>query len=124
MSNYEAYCKAYFTGCSIEVLRPGDPVPRRPKGSKEIVPVDFLKAKKIPNRENYYGTQYNAAEIIKAIVPYRTKDIYCVLAITNWDLYPRDEWNFVFGLANLENQCGVFSFCRNFGDDTDERIRT
>ena len=103
MSNYEAYCKAYYTGCKVKVLKPGDPVPGRPKGSKEVVPKDFLKSKQISHRENSFGTQFHAGEIIKAIIPYRTKDTYCVLAITNMDLYPRDEWNFVFGLASLDN---------------------
>lgn len=102
MGNYEAYCKAYYTGCNVKVLRPGDPVPGRPKGSKETIPKNFLKEKKIAHRENDFGTQFHAGEIIKAIVPYRTKDVYCVLAITNMDLYPRDEWNFVFGLASLD----------------------
>ena len=35
------------------------------------------------------------------------------MAITNNDLYPRDKWNFVFGLANLANRCAVFSFARH-----------
>ena len=28
------------------------------------------------------------------------------------DLYPRDEWNFVFGLASIRDRTGVFSFAR------------
>ena len=32
------------------------------------------------------------------------------MAIT--DLYPRDEWNFVFGLASIKDRTGVFSFAR------------
>jgi len=28
------------------------------------------------------------------------------------DLYPRDSWNFVFGLASLRERIGVFSFAR------------
>lgn len=35
-----------------------------------------------------------------------------MLGITNNDLYPQDDWNFVFGEASLEKACGVFSFCR------------
>jgi len=27
-------------------------------------------------------------------------------------LYPRDEWNFVFGLASVQKRTGVFSFAR------------
>ena len=28
------------------------------------------------------------------------------------DLYPRDEWNYVFGLASIRERTGVFSFAR------------
>ena len=56
MKNYEEYCKAFYTGCNVKVLRPGDPVPGRAKGSKEKVPMNFLLANKIPYRENSYGT--------------------------------------------------------------------
>jgi archaemetzincin len=28
------------------------------------------------------------------------------------DLYPKDEWNFVFGLASIKGRTGVFSFAR------------
>ena len=44
------------------------------------------------------------------------KDTYCILAVTNNDLYPRDSWNFVFGLADMEERCGVFSFARHVVD--------
>eukprot|EP00755_Sulcionema_specki_P016112 Sspe_Gene.61168::Locus_33876_Transcript_2_3_Confidence_0.400_Length_3011::g.61168::m.61168/K06974/amzA, AMZ2, AMZ1; archaemetzincin len=33
-------------------------------------------------------------------------------AVTMIDLYPRPEWNFVFGQARLTDGVGVFSFCR------------
>ena len=123
MLQYEHYCKAFYTGCVVKTLKPGDPVPDRPKGSKAKIPCDFLTASKISNRENDFGKQYNAREIISALKPFRTKETYCVLAITNFDLYPQDDWNFVFGLASLDTQCGVFSFCRNFSDDSDEKVR-
>ena len=29
------------------------------------------------------------------------KDAFCVVGITMIDLYPRDSWNFVFGLASV-----------------------
>ena len=28
-------------------------------------------------------------------------------------MYPQEAWNFVFGLANLAQGCGTFSFCRH-----------
>lgn len=41
-----------------------------------------------------------------------TSDLVCVLAITTEDLYPDDAWNFVFGMASLDQGVGVFSFAR------------
>ena len=39
-------------------------------------------------------------------------DAFCVSAITMCDLYPRDDWNFVFGLARLVDGVGVYSLTR------------
>jgi archaemetzincin len=40
------------------------------------------------------------------------EDAYCILAITMADLYPADDWNFVFGQASLRERVGVYSFAR------------
>ena len=58
--------------------------------------------------------QLNAAEVNNALKEYRVADTFCILAVTNQDLYPREEWNFVFGLADMDSCCGVFSFHRHF----------
>ena len=55
-------------------------------------------------------------EIGKIVPP----DAFCVGAITLCDLYPRDDWNFVFGIATLANRVGVYSLARHlpgFYDD-------
>ena len=39
-------------------------------------------------------------------------DAFCVSGITMCDLYPRDDWNFVFGLARLGDGVGVYSLAR------------
>lgn len=39
-------------------------------------------------------------------------DAFCMLAITREDLYPEENWNFVFGQASLKTGVGVFSFAR------------
>ena len=65
--------------------------------------------------------QYNATEINAALEQYKNRDTFCILAVTNQDLYPQEGWNFVFGLANLNSGTGVFSFCRHqelFDDPT------
>jgi archaemetzincin len=45
------------------------------------------------------------------------EDAYCLLGITMVDLYPGDEWNFVFGQALLHGRVGVYSFARHVSDD-------
>lgn len=44
---------------------------------------------------------------------YKPEDAFCMLAVTNVDLYPRDSWNFVYGLASAGTGTGVFSFARH-----------
>lgn len=39
-------------------------------------------------------------------------DAQALLGITKIDLYPQDDWNFVFGMASLERRIGVYSFAR------------
>ena len=39
-------------------------------------------------------------------------DAYCLIALTEIDLYPSDDWNFVFGLASIVDRVGVFSLNR------------
>lgn len=51
------------------------------------------------------------------------EDAYCLLAVTMEDLYPADDWNFVFGQASLRNRVGVYSLVRyhpSFYRSTDE----
>jgi len=51
-----------------------------------------------------------------------------MLSVTMVDIYPRDSWNFVFGLASLKDRTGVFSFKRYDpafqGIDDPERDKT
>jgi len=42
----------------------------------------------------------------------KPQDAYCMLGITNYDLYPGDHWNYVFGWATYNVGVGVFSFTR------------
>ena len=60
--------------------------------------------------------QLNASEIIQALKQYKVRDTFCILAVSNHDLYPSEEWNFVFGLAMPADCVGVFSFARHAVD--------
>jgi len=39
-------------------------------------------------------------------------DAAALICFTNYDLYPEDTWNYVFGQASLENRIGVWSLWR------------
>jgi len=77
------------------------------------VPMDRLIPKPA-SRINHFGMQYNAHQVLDALhrgsVP---RDAFCTLAVTMCDLYPKPEWNFVYGLARLSGRVGVFSFVRH-----------
>jgi len=51
-------------------------------------------------------------------------DAYCVLAVTMCDLFPRPEWNFVYGLAKFTSRVGVFSFVRHTPGKAPEEWRS
>ena len=80
---------------------------------KATVPDNFLSHYNVATRQNAQWYQLNAWDIIRGIKEFKVKDTYCILAVTNNDLYPRDSWNFVFSLADMTNRCGVFSFARH-----------
>jgi archaemetzincin len=56
----------------------------------------------------------------KLLKPRRPKDAVAMLALTASDLWPGDNWNFVFGQASLSERVGVWSIYR-YGDPNDER---
>ena len=99
---YLKYCQAFYSGIPVQVIKPGSKIEEIERNGKVTVkhtfPANFLEAHNITRRENC-GTQLHAGEILQALKLYKVRDTFCTLAITNTDLYPRDEWNFVFGLA-------------------------
>lgn len=60
-------------------------------------------------------TQYETGELLRNVLrPRLPSDAICYLGVTMADLYPRDSWNFVFGVAYLSLRTGVYSFARYF----------
>ena len=58
-------------------------------------------------------------QYLSSIIKEKNDNLYCLMGITMIDLYPRPEWNFVFGQANIPNRTGIFSFaryCHGFDD--------
>jgi len=71
-------------------------------------------------RRKHWGLQqlhagYILDEVLKPRVP---EDAVALIAFTARDLWPREGWNFVFGMASLRRRVGVWSLCR-FGNPAD-----
>ncbi len=82
----------------------GMPVERLP-----AVSVDGLPIKR---RDHQGNSQLFSTDVLDWLEDRLPKDAFCILAITMDDLYPADDWNFVFGQANLRTRVGVYSFHR------------
>lgn len=76
-----------------------------------------LVAERIPGRARRasrgYGEQVQTTFVLDSLlVPARPADALAHLALTMFDLYPRDDWNFVFGQARPSQGVGVWSMAR------------
>lgn len=63
-------------------------------------------------RQHQGHLQLHAKDILDVLVERKPKDAWALAAVTMIDLYPDDDWNFVFGYASGRDQVGVFSFVR------------
>ena len=97
LKNCILYCQNFFYPLEIKLLN--------------ICDINKLN---IESRINEYTDtiQYNASDINSKMVKYVPNDAHCLVNILTDDLYPRKEWNFVFGLANYYQRVCVFSFAR------------
>jgi len=96
------FCSAFFLGVNVVI---SDLV--------EVQRNNFTS--RVHSRTN--RLQFLATDILSSVERTRPRDAYCVAAITNADLYPSPEWNFVLGHASLTTGCGVFSFGREIDDN-------
>ncbi|KAL4428919.1 hypothetical protein ABPG74_017509 [Tetrahymena malaccensis] len=92
------FCKAFFKDCKVKVRQP----------------IIIQDVPTIQRRINEYTQklQLNTKDILNYLKTRLPKDAVCMIGITNTDLYPQDEWNYVFGQASLIHAVGVFSFAR------------
>jgi archaemetzincin len=56
--------------------------------------------------------QMRSIDIMKLLTSRLPSDAFCLLGITQEDLYPEEHWNFVFGEASSSEGVGIFSFAR------------
>jgi archaemetzincin len=60
-----------------------------------------------------FGEQLLTSQILKQLVPRLPDDAMAFIAFTSSDLWPGDDWNYVFGEASLGDRVGVWSLARN-----------
>lgn len=84
-----------------------------------------LSVKIIPEahqRTKEGAQQLQTGYILNEILPqHKPKDAVALIALSAMDLYPDENWNFVFGQANLYAGVGVWSLAR-MGNFKDENI--
>ena len=67
---------------------------------------------KIQSRMNGSIFQYDTRSVGSFLKEQMPSDAYCCLGLTTVDLYPNEEWNFVYGIASMFGRVGVVSFAR------------
>jgi archaemetzincin len=56
--------------------------------------------------------QYRTGDLLRFLGQRIPGDAYAVLGLTMEDLYPDEQWNFVFGQASTRARVGIYSFAR------------
>lgn len=83
----------------------------------EISPQN-IDTTKLFYRNHHNKKQYKTYPILDMLINRLSKSSFCTIAITGTDLYPEEDWNFVFGMAHLKERVGVFSFNRYTSEDS------
>jgi len=65
-------------------------------------------------RSHRGGRQLLTGTVLAGLRAQVPTDAYAVIGITSEDLYPEDDWNFVFGQASFRERIGVHSVARYF----------
>jgi archaemetzincin len=72
----------------------------------------------VKSRMSGGNLQWNCVDVLNHLQRRVPREAYIVMAATMSDLYPSEEWNFVFGMARIKNRVGTFSFARYGKDPT------
>ena len=95
------FCEAFYLGATIKITR-------------AVSLEDPKVGSKITSRinEHTHNKQYQCHDLLAKLSSNVPKDAYCLMGCLNTDLYPDENWNFVFGIASKVSRVGVFSFAR------------
>jgi archaemetzincin len=87
------------------------PVELKPELKLENVPLEMERKNPIEGHRQI-RTHHFLVDLLPTLLP---DDAAAFICFTNVDLYPDENWNFVFGQASLEKRVGVWSLYR-FGN--------
>jgi archaemetzincin len=93
-------------------------------GSRRLEDLSLGKLPRRARRQHpaHGHLQYHAGEINSLLLSRGVpSDAAAVIGLTNVDLWPGGDWNFVFGLSSLTQRVGVWSLAR-LGDPTRENV--
>ena len=97
VNNCILYCQNFYYPLEIKLMK--------------ICDIEKLNIESRIN-EDTDKIQYNAKDINGKMAEYVPEDAHCLVNILMDDLYPKPEWNYVFGLASYTKRVCVFSFAR------------
>lgn len=63
-------------------------------------------------RKRDSGNQFDAIQILDQIKRDIPPDGFCLMGVTVEDIFPQDNFNFVFGLASPDDKTGIYSLAR------------
>lgn len=91
--------------------------PNRPTSRRRticLLPIGQFPADRSPDGGRRW-TQYRTDVFLDRVLPGALpKDGFCLVGVTMGDLYPNEQWNYVFGIASLRERVGIFSFARYY----------
>jgi archaemetzincin len=94
LQTFERHTEAFF-GLEVALLEP--------------ITVESLQA---TAREWDYGPQLRTDDVLAALEHRVPEDGFLLVGLTMTDLYPDDDWNYVFGYASLDKRVSVYSLLR------------
>ncbi len=96
----------YF-GCNVRTLKT--------LAIDDVIPADARRT------HPAWGTpQIKSTYVLEKLLPPRVpKDAVAIISFTTSDLYPSEDWNFVFGQATYRDRVGVWSLYRNGDPETE-----
>lgn len=89
-----------------------------------VLPTIALDGLEVRRRDNDGREQWLAPEMLAQLERRLPEDAYAMIGLTMVDLYPGEEFNFVFGYASTRNRTGVFSLARYGGEPRKATERT